>query len=77
MNEIETRGMSEVGIYRVPGADRSVKDLKERFLRGKGTPNLVSLQHNTIRQSTYEQLTLQELSKGSMVLARILETGYP
>lgn len=40
IREIESRGLNEVGIYRVPGADRDVKALKESFLRGKGAPNL-------------------------------------
>ncbi len=43
MNEVEARGLTEPGIYRVPGAEREVKDLRDRFLRGKGTPNLVSM----------------------------------
>ncbi|KAH9513397.1 Rac GTPase-activating protein 1 [Bulinus truncatus] len=38
-NEIENRGLQEVGIYRVPGSDRDQKDLKEKFLKGS-TPNL-------------------------------------
>ncbi|XP_048245116.1 rac GTPase-activating protein 1-like isoform X2 [Haliotis rufescens] len=40
VNEVETRGLSEVGIYRVPGSDREVKDLKEKFFKGKGVPRL-------------------------------------
>lgn len=40
VNEIETRGLTEVGIYRVSGSERDVKALKERFLRGKGIPHL-------------------------------------
>ncbi|KAK3910652.1 Rac GTPase-activating protein 1 [Frankliniella fusca] len=40
IREIESRGLNEVGIYRVPGAERDVKALKESFLRGKGAPNL-------------------------------------
>jgi Rac GTPase-activating protein 1 len=40
VNEIEVRGLQTVGLYRVPGPEKEVKDLKERFLRGKGTPNL-------------------------------------
>lgn len=36
VNEIELRGLKEKGIYRVPGCDRLVKDLKQKFLRGKG-----------------------------------------
>ncbi|KAL0274175.1 UNVERIFIED_CONTAM: hypothetical protein PYX00_006658 [Menopon gallinae] len=38
--EVEARGLNEVGIYRVPGAERDVKALKERFLRGKGVCSL-------------------------------------
>ncbi|KAK7111103.1 rac GTPase-activating protein 1-like isoform X2 [Littorina saxatilis] len=38
-NEIERRGLSEVGLYRVPGSDRESKELKEKFLKGK-SPNL-------------------------------------
>ncbi|XP_078539623.1 rac GTPase-activating protein 1-like isoform X2 [Lissotriton helveticus] len=40
VNEIELRGLKEKGIYRVPGCDRLVKDLKQKFLRGKGPLNL-------------------------------------
>ncbi|CAM9426848.1 unnamed protein product [Lampetra planeri] len=40
VDEIERRGMKEVGLYRVPGSDRDVKELKERWLRGKGLPAL-------------------------------------
>ncbi|CAH1789295.1 unnamed protein product [Owenia fusiformis] len=43
VNEVESRGIQEVGIYRVPGAERQVKDLKEKFLRGKGMPNLTAI----------------------------------
>lgn len=40
VNEIESRGLNEVGIYRVSGSEREVKALKERFLRGKSPPHL-------------------------------------
>jgi len=40
VNEIERRGMNEVGIYRVNGSEREVKDMKERLLRGKGQPHI-------------------------------------
>ncbi|ELU10445.1 hypothetical protein CAPTEDRAFT_161236 [Capitella teleta] len=40
VNEVESRGLSEVGIYRVPGSEREVKQLKEKFLNSRGTPNL-------------------------------------
>ncbi|KAI4498287.1 hypothetical protein M0802_006773 [Mischocyttarus mexicanus] len=40
INEVELRGMSEQGLYRVNGGITDVKCLKEKFLRGKGAPNL-------------------------------------
>ncbi|XP_059397412.1 rac GTPase-activating protein 1-like [Carassius carassius] len=40
VNEIEQRGLHETGLYRVSGSDRVVKDLKEKFLRGKAVPLL-------------------------------------
>jgi len=38
--EVEARGLNEQGIYRVPGSDTMVKDLIDKFQRGKGVPNL-------------------------------------
>lgn len=43
VHEIEQRAMAEVGIYRVPGSERQVQDLKEKFFRGKGVPRLSQL----------------------------------
>merc|ERR1719319_1303619 len=40
INEVESRGMVDVGLYRVPGSEKEVKDLKEKFMKGKGCPNL-------------------------------------
>ncbi|XP_072105354.1 rac GTPase-activating protein 1 isoform X2 [Mobula birostris] len=40
VNEIEQRGLSETGLYRISGCDRTVKELKEKFLRGKNLPLL-------------------------------------
>uniref|UniRef100_A0A8C9SRZ6 Rac GTPase-activating protein 1 n=1 Tax=Scleropages formosus TaxID=113540 RepID=A0A8C9SRZ6_SCLFO len=40
VNEIEQRGLHETGLYRVSGVDRTVKELKEKFLRGKTVPLL-------------------------------------
>ena len=39
-NELVSRGLAEVGIYRVPGSEREVKDLRDKFLAGRGCPNL-------------------------------------
>ena len=38
-NELVSRGLAEVGIYRVPGSEREVKDLRDKFLAGRGCPN--------------------------------------
>ncbi|VVC27730.1 Hypothetical protein CINCED_3A023047 [Cinara cedri] len=38
VNEIEQRGFDTVGLYRIPGSEREVKALKEKFR--KGVPNL-------------------------------------
>lgn len=43
VNEIETRGLTEVGLYRISGSDRDVKALKEKFLRNNGIPNLADV----------------------------------
>lgn len=40
VSEIEQRGLHEAGLYRLSGADRTVKDLKEKFLRSKTVPML-------------------------------------
>jgi Rac GTPase-activating protein 1 len=40
VNEIETRGLNEIGLYRISGSDRDVKALKEKFLKNQGIPNL-------------------------------------
>lgn len=43
VNEIETRGLKEVGLYRISGSERDVKALKEKFLRNNGIPNLAEV----------------------------------
>ncbi|XP_078287547.1 rac GTPase-activating protein 1 isoform X5 [Rhinoraja longicauda] len=40
INEIEQRGLSETGLYRISGCDRTVKELKEKYLKGKNLPLL-------------------------------------
>ncbi|XP_053609248.1 rac GTPase-activating protein 1-like isoform X1 [Plodia interpunctella] len=42
VNEVEKRGLSERGIYRVSALEKDVKRLKERFLRGCGSPQLAN-----------------------------------
>ncbi|KAG7211007.1 hypothetical protein KM043_016375 [Ampulex compressa] len=48
INEVELRGMSEQGLYRVNGGSVEVKCLKEKFLKGKGAPNLSEVDISTI-----------------------------
>lgn len=38
VNEIEQRGFDTIGLYRIPGSEKDVKSLKEKFR--KGVPNL-------------------------------------
>ncbi|XP_063276998.1 rac GTPase-activating protein 1 [Prinia subflava] len=40
VNEIEQRGLHEQGIYRISGCDKTVRELKEKFLRSKNIPLL-------------------------------------
>ncbi|XP_054640532.1 rac GTPase-activating protein 1-like [Dunckerocampus dactyliophorus] len=40
IKEIEHRGLHEVGLYRISGQERQVKDLKEKLMRGKTLPQL-------------------------------------
>ncbi|XP_037304440.2 rac GTPase-activating protein 1-like [Pungitius pungitius] len=40
IKEIEHRGLHEVGLYRVSGQERMVKELKEKLIRGKTVPPL-------------------------------------
>ena len=42
VQEIERRGLSEMGLYRVPGMIKVVKELKEKF-KGKSVPNLTEV----------------------------------
>ncbi|XP_050545728.1 rac GTPase-activating protein 1-like [Daktulosphaira vitifoliae] len=46
VNEIEQRGFDTVGLYRVPGSEKDVKALKEKFR--KGVPNLSDIDIHVI-----------------------------
>ena len=48
VNEIEARGLTEVGLYRIPGSEKEVRDLKEKFLAGRGCPNLTNSDVHTL-----------------------------
>ncbi|KAG7281125.1 hypothetical protein CRUP_027662 [Coryphaenoides rupestris] len=40
VSEIEQRGLQETGLYRLSGAERTIRDLKDKFLRSKSVPLL-------------------------------------
>nr|CAH8871516.1 unnamed protein product [Trichobilharzia regenti] len=40
VNEVMARGMQTVGLYRVSGSEKQVRDLYEKFLRSRSTPSL-------------------------------------
>lgn len=48
VSEIETRGLKEVGLYRISGSDRDVKALKEKFMRNNGIPNIAEVDIHTL-----------------------------
>ncbi|MCI4378808.1 hypothetical protein PGIGA_G00220460 [Pangasianodon gigas] len=57
VKEIERRGLEEKGLYRVPGGERAVKELRERYLSAKGPLLLhrVDEIHVVIRPETCTQ----------------------
>uniref|UniRef100_A0A1B6HUN1 Rho-GAP domain-containing protein n=1 Tax=Homalodisca liturata TaxID=320908 RepID=A0A1B6HUN1_9HEMI len=48
IKEIEDRGLTETGIYRVPGSDKEIKALKEKFMRCRGVPRLIDIDIHVI-----------------------------
>nr|AUG84413.1 RacGAP [Platynereis dumerilii] len=43
VNEVEKRGLDEAGLYRLVGSKTEIRALKDKFLRGRGTPNLAHI----------------------------------
>ncbi|KAM3878567.1 rac GTPase-activating protein 1-like [Diretmus argenteus] len=83
IKEIEHRGLHEVGLYRVSGAERLVKQLKERMLRGKTLPPLSKVEDiNVITgvlkdflRNLPEPLLTFHLNKAFMEAAEIQDEG--
>uniref|UniRef100_A0A336MEN9 CSON010901 protein n=1 Tax=Culicoides sonorensis TaxID=179676 RepID=A0A336MEN9_CULSO len=48
VDEIERRGLNEVGIYRISGSERDVRALKEKYLRSKAIPCLSNIDIHVI-----------------------------
>ncbi|GFY48751.1 rac GTPase-activating protein 1 [Trichonephila inaurata madagascariensis] len=40
VNEIESRGLKEIGLYRISGSERDVKDLNQKLLKGRSAISL-------------------------------------
>uniref|UniRef100_A0A182RSK0 Rac GTPase-activating protein 1 n=1 Tax=Anopheles funestus TaxID=62324 RepID=A0A182RSK0_ANOFN len=70
VSEIENRGLTEVGLYRLSGSDREVRALKEKFLRGKTVPTLGQIDVNVLCSCIKDFLrTLREPLIPSALLA--------
>ncbi|XP_055301047.1 rac GTPase-activating protein 1-like [Sitodiplosis mosellana] len=48
VNEVETRGLSERGIYRVSGSEKEIKALKDRFLQNEDVPDLSNIDMHVV-----------------------------
>lgn len=48
VNEVETRGLSERGIYRVSGSKKEIKSLMNRFLMNEDVPDLSDIDMHVI-----------------------------
>ncbi|XP_030755967.1 rac GTPase-activating protein 1-like [Sitophilus oryzae] len=48
INEIELRGLNELGLYRISAAEKDVKMLKEKFLKGRTAPSINQLDIHVI-----------------------------
>ncbi|XP_037227182.1 rac GTPase-activating protein 1 [Falco rusticolus] len=81
VNEIERRGLRETGLYRVSGCEKTVRELKEKFLRSRSIPLLskvddihavCSLLKDFLR-SLREPLLTFRLNKAFMEAAEILD----
>lgn len=82
VNEVELRGLNEVGLYRVPGSEREVKQLKERFLSGKGYPILNDIDIHVIcgvikdfLRSLHEPIITQALWKEFISASEVREVS--
>lgn len=83
IKEIEQRGLHEVGLYRVSGTDRLVKELKDKLLRGKTLPPLSKVEDINIITGVLkdffrnlpEPLLTFHLNKTFMEAAEIQDEG--
>uniref|UniRef100_A0A671THA3 Rac GTPase-activating protein 1 n=1 Tax=Sparus aurata TaxID=8175 RepID=A0A671THA3_SPAAU len=83
IKEIEHRGLNEIGLYRVSGQERMVKELKEKLIRGKTLPplnkiddiNVITGVLKDFLRSLPEPLLTFHLNKAFMEAAEIQDDG--
>uniref|UniRef100_A0A3P8ZX25 Rac GTPase-activating protein 1 n=1 Tax=Esox lucius TaxID=8010 RepID=A0A3P8ZX25_ESOLU len=83
VKEIELRGLREAGLYRVSGEGRIVKELKEKFLRGRVVPALDKVEDihcvtgllKDFLRSLPEPLLTFRLNRAFMEAAEIQDDG--
>ncbi|XP_059184919.1 rac GTPase-activating protein 1-like [Centropristis striata] len=83
IKEIEHRGLHEVGLYRVSGQERMVKELKEKLIRGKTLPplhkvddiNVIAGVLKDFLRNLPEPLLTFRLNKAFMEAAEIQDDG--
>ncbi|NXC49002.1 RGAP1 protein, partial [Penelope pileata] len=81
VNEIEQRGLREMGLYRISGCDKTVRELKEKYLRSKNIPLLSKVDDihaicgllKDFLRSLREPLLTFRLNKTFMDAAEILD----
>ncbi|KAG7493826.1 rac GTPase-activating protein 1-like [Solea senegalensis] len=83
IKEIEHRGLNEVGLYRISGQERMVKELKEKLIRGKVLPQLNKVEDINVvtgvlkdfLRNLPEPLLTFHLNKAFMEAAEIQDDG--
>ncbi|KAF8797111.1 Rac GTPase-activating protein 1 like protein [Argiope bruennichi] len=74
VNEIESRGLKDIGLYRISGMEKEVKDIKEKLLKGK---NLINLKKVHIFTPFVEQIKKQKDKNRSLHLLYNLVCDLP
>uniref|UniRef100_A0A674MCB1 Rac GTPase-activating protein 1 n=1 Tax=Takifugu rubripes TaxID=31033 RepID=A0A674MCB1_TAKRU len=83
IKEIEQRGLHEVGLYRLSGSERLVKQLKEKLVRGKTLPSLSKIEDINVITGVLkdffrrlpEPLLTFQLNKAFFEAAEIMDDG--
>ncbi|XP_046847936.1 rac GTPase-activating protein 1-like isoform X2 [Xenia sp. Carnegie-2017] len=68
VEEIERRGLNQLGLYRVPGSEARVRELMAEFLKGKGSPDLTKETDENVICGTLKSF-LKQLSEPILTYA--------